>query len=71
MLKTEDQRDQICLSEVAWEVPSAHQGSQAVTDIQQAADSPLESALALRLNDLLWNVEKRSMDESMEEEDEW
>jgi hypothetical protein len=28
---------------------------------------PLESALALRFNDLLWDVEKRSIDQSMDE----
>ncbi len=37
-------------------------------DIMAAAESPLESALASRLNDVLWDVERRSMDEdSMEE----
>ena len=28
-----------------------------------AADKPLESALANRLNDVLWDVERRSIDE--------
>ena len=36
-------------------------------DIMAAAGGPLESALAVRLNDLLWDVEKRSIDESMDE----
>jgi len=32
-----------------------------------AAETPLEGALAARLNDLLWDVERRSMDEGMDE----
>lgn len=36
---------------------------QVLSDISAAAQFPMESALAIRLNDLLWDVERRSMDE--------
>ena len=36
---------------------------QVLSDISAAAQFPMESALAIRLNDLLWDDERRSMDE--------
>ncbi len=36
--------------------------TQALTDIMAAAETPMESALSICLNDLLWVVERKSMD---------
>jgi hypothetical protein len=70
ILKTQDSKDQIHVSDTVWdpEVGRAQLLSkQAQSDIAAAAGMPLESALALRFNDLLWDVEKRSIDQSMDE----
>ena len=40
---------------------------QVQADIMAAADKPLESALAALLNNLLWDVERHSIDGSMDE----
>ncbi len=66
VLKTIDHRDQICISDATWDPDhAAGVSKQILAEIAAAADMPLESALALRLNELLWNVERRSIDESM------
>ncbi|GAX85247.1 hypothetical protein CEUSTIGMA_g12667.t1 [Chlamydomonas eustigma] len=71
ILKTQDSKDQICVSDAVWDPEvegSQLLSKQAQADIAAAAGMPLESALALRFNDLLWDVEKRSIDQSMDEE---
>lgn len=61
MLKTEDHRDQITMSDAQWEDASDGYSQQVREDIMAAADCPLQSALSNQLNDVLWDVEKHSL----------
>ena len=72
VLKTENSQDQFCLSDVAWEAQAP--GLQALSekvmdDLTKAAETPLESALATHFNDLLWATEQRSIDETIDDEE--
>lgn len=62
-LKTVDNKDSINLSPVQW-APQAGTSTdqELLADLSAAADSPLESALAVELNNLMWNVEQHSLD---------
>ncbi|KAG1658725.1 hypothetical protein FOA52_002740 [Chlamydomonas sp. UWO 241] len=64
VLKTEDNRDRVGLSDVEWTYAAPEDETKNVhADIAMAAQGPLESALANVLNDLLWEVEHHSIEE--------
>eukprot|EP00195_Chlamydomonas_chlamydogama_P009426 CAMPEP_0202891050 /NCGR_PEP_ID=MMETSP1392-20130828/1237_1 /ASSEMBLY_ACC=CAM_ASM_000868 /TAXON_ID=225041 /ORGANISM="Chlamydomonas chlamydogama, Strain SAG 11-48b" /LENGTH=149 /DNA_ID=CAMNT_0049574717 /DNA_START=291 /DNA_END=740 /DNA_ORIENTATION=+ len=62
VLKTEDALDMLRVVEVQWPEhhPFSHQ--QSMDDITFAVQQTLDSALAAVLNNVLWNVERHSMD---------
>ncbi|KAG1655054.1 hypothetical protein FOA52_009717 [Chlamydomonas sp. UWO 241] len=55
-LKTVGGRDELCVSELAWEELCA---GEALADFSAAAQAPLASALACRVNDVMFDVERK------------
>ena len=70
VLKTENETDQFCLSDIEWDLtPGVVLSEKIKDDLTKAAETPLESALATHFNDLLWATEQRSIDETIDDDD--